>query len=238
MGEQTQNEQANILVAIDGPAGAGKSTVASKLAQRLGLPYIDTGAMYRAVALLALREGLRAPLDEVASARVPALMDEHRIDVRVDTEGTKILVDGSDVSTEIRTAECSLMASAVSAIPAVRQALVPLQRELAARNGGVMEGRDIGTVVLPDAQLKIFLTASADERAARRHKDLAAENYDLTLEEVRDQQQQRDLQDTSRDESPLQVARGSVVVDTTGLGLDDVVQRLLSEVESQLKDEP
>ena len=221
MGENTQHEQPKILIAIDGPAGAGKSTVASRLAESL-----------------ALREGLQTPFDEAAAARVPALMEEHGIDVRVDADGTKILVDGGDVSGEIRTAECSLMASAVSAIPAVRQALLPLQRDLAARNGGVMEGRDIGTVVLPDAHLKIYLTASADERAARRHKDLAAGNDALTIEEVREQQQQRDLQDTSRDESPLQVARGSVVVDTTGLGLDEVVQRLLSEVENQLSNEP
>lgn len=219
-----------ILIAIDGPAGAGKSTVAARLAARLDLPYIDTGAMYRAVALLALRGGLTMPLDETAAGRVPELMREHLIDVEVGRDGTSILIDGVDVSSDIRTAEISMMASAVSALPEVRKALVPLQRGLASRSGGVMEGRDIGTVVLPEADLKFFLTASADERAVRRHRDLAERDGSTTLEEVRDQQRQRDLQDTSRAESPLQVARGSVVIDTTGLSLEEVVGRLFAEV--------
>jgi cytidylate kinase len=218
------------LIAIDGPAGAGKSTVAARLADRLGLPYIDTGAMYRAVALLALRGGVAMPIDDAAARRVPELMQEHVIDVEVGRDGTSILVDGVDVSSEIRTPECSLMASAVSAIPEVREALVPLQRELAARAGGVMEGRDIGTVVLPEADHKFFLTASADERALRRHRDLSTGDDPISLDDVLLQQRQRDLQDTSRAKSPLQVARGSVVIDTTGLSLDDVVDRLLAEV--------
>jgi cytidylate kinase len=218
-----------ILIAIDGPAGAGKSTVAARLACELGLPYIDTGAMYRAVGLLALRDGLEVPFDEPSARRVARLMAEHSIDVEVDGTGTRILVDGKDVSSQIRTAEASLMASAVSALPAVRRALVPLQRELASRNGGVMEGRDIGTVVLPDADLKFFLTASAEERAVRRHRDLASENKNLSVAEVMRQQHQRDLQDTSREESPLQVAHGSTVIDTTGLGLEEVVERMLEE---------
>jgi cytidylate kinase len=220
----------NIIIAIDGPAGAGKSTVASRLAGRLGVPYLDTGAMYRAVGLLALRDGLEPPLDESASTRVVELMDRHRIEVEVANGGTAILVDGIDVKAEIRSPECSLMASAVSALSEVRKALVPLQRELGIQNGGVMEGRDIGTVVFPDADLKVFLTASVDERARRRHGDLRERNLDTSLEEVRKQQQQRDLQDTSRAESPLQVAPGSVVVDTTGLTLDEVVERLCKEV--------
>lgn len=217
-----------LLIAIDGPAGAGKSTVASRLAARLGVPYIDTGAMYRAVGLLALRAGLQAPLLDSDGDRVRELLDRHSIDVEADESGTRILVDGDDVGDELRTAECSLMASAVSALPEVRRAMVPLQRGLAEANGGVVEGRDIATVVLPDADLKIFLTASPDERARRRHRDLASSGRsDLSLDEVRQQQHQRDLQDTSRAESPLQVARGSVVVDTTGSGLDEVVERLL-----------
>ena len=219
-----------IIIAIDGPAGAGKSTVASRLAGRLGIPYLDTGAMYRAVALLALREGLEPPLDKIASNRVVQLMDRHRIEVEANDGETTILVDGDDVGEEIRTPECSLMASAVSALAEVRQALVPLQRELGLQNGGVMEGRDIGTVVFPDADLKVFLTASADERARRRHEDLRGRDVDTSIDEVRAQQQQRDLQDTSRSESPLQVARGSVVVDTTGLTLAEVVERLFEEV--------
>lgn len=223
-----------LIIAIDGPAGAGKSTVAARLAQRLEIPYLDTGAMYRAVALLAIRDGLEPPLQERASRRVVELMNRHRIEVEAGVDGTAILVDGQDVGAEIRTPECSLMASAVSALAGVRQALVPLQRELGGRNGGVMEGRDIGTVVFPDADLKVFLTASADERARRRHGDLQEREVETTLEEVREQQQQRDLQDTSRAESPLQVAHGSVVVDTTELKLDEVVDRLSEEVEKIL----
>jgi len=219
-----------IVVAIDGPAGAGKSTVASRLASRIGIPYLDTGAMYRAVGLLALQDGLEPPLDELAATRVVELMDRHRIEVEAADGGTTILVDGHDVGEDIRSPECSLMASAVSALTEVRKALVPLQRELGLQKGGVMEGRDIGTVVFPDADLKVFLTASVDERARRRHGDLRERDVDTSLEDVRAQQQQRDLQDTSRAESPLQVARGSVVVDTTGLTLDEVVERLFEEV--------
>jgi cytidylate kinase len=227
---------AKLIVAIDGPAGAGKSSVAARLAQRLGIPYLDTGAMYRAVALLAIRDGLTAPLEEAASRRVVELMDRHRIEVEAGVDGTTILIDGHDVGAEIRIPECSLMASAVSALPEVRRALVPLQRELGLQNGGVMEGRDIGTVVFPDAALKVFLTASVDERARRRHGDLRQREVEASLDEVREQQQQRDLQDTSRAESPLQVAHGSVVVDTTELNLDDVVERLGEEVEKILAD--
>ncbi len=219
-----------ILVAIDGPAGAGKSTVAERLAKRLEVPYLDTGAMYRAVALLALRDGLPAVLDETNAARVVQLMEDHRIDVAGDVSGTRIEIDGEDVSAEIRSPECSLMASAVSAIPGVRHALVPMQRRLGLENGGVMEGRDIGTVVFPDADLKIFLTADPEERALRRHRDLADREIAASLDEVREQQNRRDRQDTSRSESPLQVAQGSVVVDTTGLTLDEVVERLMAEV--------
>jgi cytidylate kinase len=223
-----------LIIAIDGPAGAGKSSVAAGLARRLGIPYLDTGAMYRAVALLAIRDGLKAPLEEGASRRVLELMDRHRIEVEAGIDGTAIVVDGDDVGAEIRTPECSLMASAVSALPGVRQALVPLQRELGLQKGGVMEGRDIGTVVFPDADLKVYLTASVDERARRRHGDLRERELETSLEEVREQQQRRDLQDTSRAESPLQVARGSVVVDTTELKLDEVVDRLCEEVEKIL----
>ena len=157
-------------------------------------------------------------------------MEDHRIDVAGDVSGTRIEIDGKDVSTEIRSPECSLMASAVSAIPEVRRALVPVQRRLGLINGGVMEGRDIGTVVFPDADLKVFLTADPEERAMRRHRDLADSEIAVSFEEVREQQNRRDRQDTSRADSPLQVAQGSVVVDTTGLSLDEVVERLMAEV--------
>jgi len=233
-----EKPRAAVIIAIDGPAGAGKSTVAGRLAARLGVPYLDTGAMYRAVALLALREGLSTTLDEPAMKRVLRLMEEHSIDVEADITGTRILIDGVDVSSEIRTPECSLMASAVSAIPEVRRALVPLQRRLGLDKGGVMEGRDIGTVVFPDADLKFYLTATAEERALRRHRDLSARDMQVSVDQVLEEQNRRDRQDTSRTESPLQVARGSVVVDTTGLTLDEVVDRLTEEVVTQLHRRP
>lgn len=233
---ERRHPPAPVLVAIDGPAGAGKSTVAARLAARLGVPHIDTGAMYRAVALLALRDGLTPSLDAIAEARIGDLMAGHSLDVEVGPDGTRVLVDGEEVSREIRSAECSLMASAVSALPAVRRALVPLQRRLGELHGGVMEGRDIGTVVLPNATLKVFLTASPEERARRRHRDLSGTGTDESLDAVREQQRRRDLQDTMRAESPLQVAPGSVVVDTTGLELEEVVERLLGEVARVLED--
>lgn len=223
-----------LLVAIDGPAGAGKSSVAALLANRLGIPYLDTGAMYRAVALLAIRDGLASPLDETAIGRVEELLENHSIYVKATEDGTRVFIDEKDVSSLIRTPEISLMASAVSALPEVRRSLVAEQRRLGLAMGGVMEGRDIGTVVLPDAQVKIYLTAGANERARRRHRDLGHAAEETSLDEVRAQQRQRDLQDTSRAESPLQVARGSVVVDTTGMTLDEVVGRLLEEVEGKV----
>ena len=223
-----------LLVAIDGPAGAGKSTVAALLAERLGIPYLDTGAMYRAVALLAVRDGLSRPLGEANAERVIELVESHAIEIQPEPGGTRVLVDEEDVSSLIRTPEISLMASDVSALAGVRRALVEKQRRLGHEKGGVMEGRDIGTVVLPDAPVKIFLTARAGERALRRFRDLGEEAGETTLEDIRSQQQQRDLQDTSRAESPLQVARGSVVVDTTGMSVEEVVERLLAEVEAKV----
>ncbi len=225
------DESFPLVVAIDGPAGAGKSTIAANLAARLGIPYLDTGAMYRAVGLLASQEGLTEPFDDEDVARIVAIMDEHAIEVERGDGGVVVRVDDEDVSSELRTLDCSMMASAVSAIPKVRQRLVALQRELGLRAGGVMEGRDITSVVFPDATLRVFLTASPEERARRRLTDLQKNTPETTLNEVRRQQQQRDRQDTTRSESPLHVAPGVVVVDTTGSTPDEVVDRLLRELE-------
>jgi cytidylate kinase len=219
-----------LVIAIDGPSGAGKSTVARLLAGRLGIPYIDTGAMYRAVGLLADREQLRPPFDDADESRLGELADSHVIELVVADDETRVLVDGEDVSEQIRTPESALMASAVSAVPAVRRALVAAQRRIGLARGGVMEGRDIGSVVFPDAALKVFLTASADDRAERRRRDLLSQGIEVTAEEIKRQQHQRDLQDTSRADSPLHVARGSVVVDSSGFSLDEVVVRLISEL--------
>ena len=220
-----------LVVAIDGPAGAGKSTVARMLASRLGVPYLDTGAMYRAVGLLAMRNGISAPLAEDDEPTLTALAESHTIELTGKGGVVAVLVDGEDVSETIRTPECALMASAVSAVSGVRRALVPVQRGIGRRHGCVMEGRDIGSVVFPDADLKVFLTASSDERARRRQLDLQQQGIETTVDEVKRQQHQRDLQDTSRADSPLHVAEGSVVVDTTASSLDEVVERLLSELQ-------
>jgi cytidylate kinase len=227
----TEQDEPPFVIAIDGPAGAGKSTIAALLARRLRVPYLDTGAMYRAVALLALRAGVELPLDEDDSGQVHRLIGDHSIEVEMRDRSTAVLVDGEDVSEQIRTEECSQMASAVSTLSEVRRELVAMQRSLGERRGGVMEGRDIGTVVFPDAVLKIFLTASPDERSQRRFRDLSDHDASTTLDEVRDQQRRRDRQDSSRSDSPLQVARGAVVVDTTHMTPDEVVDRVIEELE-------
>jgi cytidylate kinase len=192
-----------MLIAIDGPAGAGKSTVARAVAGALGFTYLDTGAMYRAIALAELR-GVQDPL---ACA----------IDL-----GPPVTLDGEDVGAEIRTSRVSARASEVAARPQVREAMVALQRELIAAGDYVAEGRDIGTVVAPDAELKVFLTASPQERARRRAAETGAD-----VERVLAEQIVRDERDATREHSPLQAAADAVQVDTTGLGIDDVVARIV-----------
>jgi cytidylate kinase len=220
-----------LIIAIDGPAGAGKSTIARMLASRLGIPYLDTGAMYRAVALLALREGLETPLGPDDADTVLDVVERHRIRVEPRPDGSGVFVDDEEVTAEIRSTECAMMASAVSALSELRARLVAAQRELGLVSGGVMEGRDITSVVFPDARLKVFLTAAPEERARRRHGDLKERDQEASLEEVRRQQRQRDRQDTSRADSPLQVARGAIVIDTTRMTPEEVVSRLLQELE-------
>jgi cytidylate kinase len=215
-----------LIVAIDGPAGAGKSVTARELALRLGVPYLDTGAMYRAVALAARRAGVAVPLDDEGQARVVALARQVRIEFLADPRAQRVILDGEDVTDDVRTPEVSRLASVISAVPGVRRELVRLQRELAARDGGVVEGRDIGTVVFPDATLKVFLTATPEVRALRRLDELRGRGIDASYEEVLADQRERDQRDSTRADSPLRPAEGAIVLDTSGLTVAQVVGEL------------
>jgi cytidylate kinase len=200
-----------MVVAIDGPAGAGKSTVARALARELGFTYLDSGAMYRAAALAVLERGGAA--SEAAE----------RADIRL---GERVVLDGRDVTADIRTPEVTEAASRVAANPGVRAALMRKQRELLSSGDWVAEGRDIGTVVAPDAPVKVFLTADAEERARRRAEELGGDVATV----LRDQAL-RDAQDSTREHSPLRLAPGAVELDTTGLSVDEVVERIVALVE-------
>ena len=223
-----------LIVAIDGPAGAGKSATAREVALHLGVPYLDTGAMYRAVALAARRAGVAFPPDEAQTATVIDLARRLRLEFAGSATDQRVLLDSLDVTDELRTPECSQGASIVSTIPEVRHAMVALQRALAAATGGVVEGRDIGTVVFPDATLKVFLTAPPEVRARRRHDELQRRGIKVRWEDVLADQHERDRRDSTRTHSPLRPAEGSIVLDTGGLTLDAVVARLLDLVRRTL----
>lgn len=230
----------DVLVAIDGPAGAGKSTVARIVAHRLGFMLVDTGALYRAVALAAKRADIAfedhprvgALANELAGRRAIVLESKRQTD---DVSGpaswsrepeqpaVRVLLGGEDVSSEIRSPEMSMGASLVSAIPEVRSALLAMQRQSGERGGVVLEGRDIGTVVFPDAELKFFLTATAEERATRRFAELTRKGTQTTLDDTLAEVQKRDAQDTSRKIAPLRQADDAILVDSTGRTIDEVV---------------
>ena len=208
-------------IAIDGPAGAGKSSVAKNAARELGFIYVDTGAMYRTIALYLLREGID-PQDERMLAKALG-----EIDVRISYEGgvQHMLLNGEDVSDLIRTPEISDAASRTSAIPAVRKRLLDLQRTLASQEDVLMDGRDIGTMILPDADLKIFLTASVAERARRRYLEMKNKGQECILEEIRKEIEERDYRDIHREISPLHKAEDAVLLDTSDMDKEMVVKR-------------
>ncbi len=209
-------------VAIDGPAGSGKSTVAKLVAERLGFLYIDTGAMYRALTLKAMREGL--PLDD--EDQIAELLERTRLELKSDPQ-TRVFLDGEDVSEAIRLPDVNRGVSAVAALGKVRQGLVMLQQEMA-KGHVVMDGRDIGTVVLPQAEVKVFLTASLKERARRRALELQSRGIEVSQEEAEAQLALRDKLDESREIGPLKKADDAYLLDTTDLTIGQVVEEILS----------
>lgn len=212
------------VIAIDGPAGAGKSTIAKMAAKKLNYIYIDTGAMYRGVAWLVLQK-YQAP---ITTTQVLSVIKDINIRLAYDNNGNMIIyVNNQDVSTQIRTPEVTALVSQVAAINEVRQKMVELQREMA-RNGSVlMDGRDIGTCVLPNADLKIYLTASADERAHRRAKEMMEKGYDVNVEEIKKEIIARDKADMQREISPLKKADDAILLDTTNMSIDEVLQKII-----------
>jgi cytidylate kinase len=218
-----------LIIAIDGPSGAGKGTVSRALAQTLGYRHIDTGAMYRAVAWKAHHDGIRLT-DEEAVARLACA-------AALTVEGGVVAIDGHDVTTAIRTAEVDKFASTVARLPQVREILVARQRALGAQGGVVMEGRDIGSVVFPDADVKIYLDASAEERARRRAHDVARAGNQAGQAAVAEAIQARDLSDTTRTASPLALAPGAAHIDTTDMAIEAVVDRVMALVHDQISRE-
>lgn len=219
-----------MIVAIDGPAGAGKSSVARAVARRLGFSHLDTGAMYRGVALAALRAGID-PADEEALAALAGSVD---IGLRPDAGGVRLLLDGADVTDELRSPAVSAAASSVAVNAAVRRLLVARQRAAMATGDWVADGRDIGTVVCPDAELKVYLTADVRERARRRREELATGGGPVPdIDEVAGELRVRDERDEGRAVSPLAVAADAVVVDTTDRSIDQVIERISTLIEER-----
>lgn len=210
-------------IAIDGPAGAGKSTIAKMVAEKLGFIYVDTGAMYRAIALYFLRKGTAATDQKAVCDDVK----EAEITIRYQSGVQQVILNGEDVSGQIRTEEVGNMASAISAYPPVRAHLLKLQRDLAASQNVIMDGRDIGTCILPDADTKIFLTASAHVRAQRRYKELVEKGTACNLEEIEQDIIERDARDMNRETAPLKQAEDAVLVDSSAMTIDQVVQLII-----------
>ena len=217
----------SLNIAMDGPVGAGKSSVADAVAKRLGILHLDTGAMYRALGLKALRDGIDLQDEE----KIDALCEGLKLDVRVGENGQETLLDGENVSGLIRTPEVSMAASTVSRYARVRKRMVKLQQELAASRDMILDGRDICTTVLPDADLKIYLTASAEERALRRWKEMRERGDTDSYEEVLSQVRERDEQDMNRPVEPLRKAEDAVLLDSTNLTFEQVIDRIAEMAE-------
>lgn len=215
-----------MIIAIDGPAGAGKSTIAKLIAAKKGILYLDTGAMYRAVGLKALLTGV-----EISDAtEVEEMLKNTAVDVKIVDGTQKVYLDGEDVSEKIREHRVSKAASDISAVPCVRFKMVELQREIASKSDTVLDGRDIGTFVLPNAEYKIYLTASVEERASRRYKELIAKGVDCKYEEIAEDIKKRDYNDMNRPLAPLKKADDAVEIDSTGMDIDAVARKILSVI--------
>ncbi|NMP37908.1 MAG: (d)CMP kinase [Clostridiales bacterium] len=220
----------SINIAIDGPAGAGKSTIARRAAKELGFIYVDTGALYRTVGVGAMRKNA----DTKSASQVAPLLDEMKIELKFVDGEQVVLLNGEDVRVAIRTPEASMAASDVSAIPEVRAFLFELQRSIARENNCIMDGRDIGTVVLPEAQIKIFLTASAEERARRRYKELCEKGIESDYETVLKEMIQRDYNDSHRAIAPLKAADDAIIVDTSDINLEQSIEKLTGIIKERL----
>ncbi|MBQ6938059.1 MAG: (d)CMP kinase [Clostridia bacterium] len=218
-------------IAIDGPAGAGKSTISKKVASLLGFVYIDTGAMYRTVGLKAVRCGVDTNDEKGVIELLPSL----DIDIRHEGVEQHIYLDGENVSDQIRTPQISMAASNVSRIPEVRLAMVDMQRKLAQNHDVVMDGRDIASYVLPDAEIKIFLTASVDARAKRRYDELLEKGENVSFEDVKNEMIQRDTNDSTREFAPLTIADGAEVIDTSELTLGESIDKVINYVRENIK---
>ena len=219
-----------ISIALDGPAGAGKSTVAKGVAKELGLIYVDTGALYRTVGLKFLREGYDTTLD----CDIEAVLKTIEVDIKFIDGAQHVFLNGEDVSDEIRTPDASMMASAVSAKPPVRAFLLEMQRKLARENNVLMDGRDIGTVVLPNATLKFFVTATVEERATRRYKELCEKGMDVKYDDIYKDIETRDYNDSHREIAPLKPAEDSIMFDTTGNTLQESIDILLKMIKDRI----
>lgn len=219
-----------INIAIDGPAGAGKSTVAKAVSKQLGYIYVDTGALYRAVGVYVMRNGV----DTKNEQEITVLLADVKIELKYVDGVQKVFLNGEDVSEEIRQPEASMAASNVSALPEVRKFLLSLQKNIAKENNCIMDGRDIGTVVLPDAQIKVFLTADVNERAQRRYKELKEKGIEESFEKVLEEMKQRDHQDMKRAIAPLKAADDAIIFDTTGNTLEESVNKMIKIVEEKL----
>ena len=220
----------HFAVAIDGPSGAGKSTIAKAVAAKLSIVYVDTGALYRTIGLAVQRRGIS--MEDAAG--ILSVLPCIKVELAYRDGSQRVLLDGEDVSGLIRTPEISMYASKVSALPEVRAFLLDLQRNMAKEHSVVMDGRDIGTVILPDAEVKVFLTASDEKRAERRWLELCEKGEQVTVEEVLSDMRRRDAQDSSRAVAPLRQAEDAVLVDTSALSLEESIQAVLAAIDDKM----